>query len=476
MKKIFLTSFLVPSYRPIFCCGAGAAVLGVSSLVGSIISSTTQSDINASNVKLTKEENQKNRDWQSGEADINRSFQHDEALLQREWESRERYEQTGLEYSLQRKLMEQQRALDMQSWYEQQAYNSPSAQARRLAEAGLNPSAAMEAQTFGSTGGLSSAPSAPNPSPPSSSVPSGSMPSPIGNSSFNQENPMRAFEGISDVVRNLSEAGKNDAQANEINSMLIGKIEELITRADMQRALKDGYELQNFIQNEIKDATINKAFQEYAEVVARVGLTISQTSYYDELSLKTAEDKLLSVALTAESNAKTNQLKQMLPWYINETRASIENYRSQAERNRAEARDINLSADKKEFEKEIYSNPEFRQTFVDAFVTNAKREIRALDIDEINLSKLLEELEIIQKENKAWAIDKWIERALKITEGAKNLSDVYDKCLGGFLKFLKTGATKELETVVKYDSKGNVNSSVRRTKFVNKVRNSRRKK
>lgn len=158
-------------------CGAeilAPIALGLGAF-GTMASAVAAEDATDTNIN----ENEKNRRFNSSEAQKARDWQSDELQKSRDFESSQWLSRFGLESEQQMKMAEYTNQLAMQSWYEQQEFNTPAMQVQRMREAGFNP-AAIGGQAIYGAGGLSPAPaSSPSPSVVSPS-PSGSPSASVG--------------------------------------------------------------------------------------------------------------------------------------------------------------------------------------------------------------------------------------------------------------------------------------------------------
>lgn len=147
-----------------FKCGAdpvsAAFLTGSSGVLGSVI----QGEYSSANVDkqlgAQRQENQKNRDWQTEQAEINRQFQQGMVSQQNAFQSQ---------------LQAQQQRYNIESMNKQAQLNSPVYQRQQLEQANLNPQV-----YFGSQSSFSGSSALSGGSPSASGAPSGSMPGSVG--------------------------------------------------------------------------------------------------------------------------------------------------------------------------------------------------------------------------------------------------------------------------------------------------------
>lgn len=225
---------LINSHIPPKKCGmdpVSALITGGVGLVGNIgsaiIGADSADDARAANIS----ENQKNRDFQSAEADKSRQWQ--EAFWKEQFgaQTEEWYNQFNKQSQ---EWYNQQAYSNRQSydyWLAQQDYNSLANQAKRANSAGLNASAVIGNSTFGGTGlsaapvGASVSPNVPSPSTPSTSIPSGSSIQVAQPSNF-ADSFGHIVGGVSDLMKALASSRKDNADANQSEKMLSGMLQE----------------------------------------------------------------------------------------------------------------------------------------------------------------------------------------------------------------------------------------------------------
>lgn len=257
--------------------------------IGAAINTAGNVYSNERNITAQYNENKRNRDWQSSEAEKSRN-----------WSSAEWNRQFDAQRNeWQRQFEEQRRA-----WYGQQDYtyqknweqflreadyNSPKNQASRMMAAGLNPSAMFNNNggsglVSAATGNLANAPSssAPAPSVPTGGAISGAMASPVGSNVGHFENP---FQGLGELVRNFSEAAKNNATAQAQADALRSSALLSLAQAAGQELTNAGIQMDNFIKSKTKDAKIQR---EWTDLVFAYGAVLKQGAETDNTIMDTA--------------------------------------------------------------------------------------------------------------------------------------------------------------------------------------------
>lgn len=295
--------------------GIGSTLLGTGASIASQVRSNSYqahlaSEMQGEAMAFNREEAQKQRDWQHNESEIARGWQSDEwsrqfGLQNQEWFNR--YQLQNKEWYNQQRYANN---LALQQWYKQQEYNSPAATIQRGMEAGVNPAASL-GFNFGSTG-LSGAPtgvgspsvSAPSPMP--SDIGVGSQGSVGTGSLANIKNPADAISSmigsIGTFVKDLSSAGLNKSQSNEISTLLAQKLRGLYLDNENKEFNNKILEVDAFIKENIKDAEVGKAWDEWVKLGADIMYTnqLTDTSkqqeffYKYESLLSKAKEKLTS--------------------------------------------------------------------------------------------------------------------------------------------------------------------------------------
>lgn len=205
----------------------------------------------------------------------------------------------------QRKWQEQEwtRQFDMTNERQDELneYASPANQAARMREAGFNPSAIAA----GSSNTVA------QPTPTTTQVPHASpqttpiTPSQIGVASV--------FESIGSLVKNLASAKKDGADTTRIQSMLQVQLDNAFEELNLKRILVETNKLDLTIKKLTKDATVNKAFEEYLYLVGKTcseyalgkqlssqgDLNVALDKFYNTLEGLTAEQKMQAIIMTS---------------------------------------------------------------------------------------------------------------------------------------------------------------------------------
>lgn len=228
--------------------------------------------------------NLQNIEFQRGENSKNRRFQHDEAELQRDWQSDEWTRQFEAQRDEWYKQQEYQYGAQFEQWRKQfdyeSEYNTPRAQAGRMAEAGLNPSAVL-----GQQGGLVSAQHMSPTSSPQASVPTGGSVSgaaagaPAMASSPQLRNP---FEGFAQTIKDLSEASRTNKSLEPMIAELQSRAYQQLMDAGLKESMKSYTETKDFILSMSKDAHIAQAFRDLDATISETALNYAKTNQVKE--------------------------------------------------------------------------------------------------------------------------------------------------------------------------------------------------
>lgn len=261
-------------YVPRAACGAEIVVpsiigglLGIGSTVSGVVT-------NSSNQGFSKEENEKNRQFSSKEAQKQRNYD------ERVWG--DRFRETT---AWQEEYTAYQNDLAMQSWREQQEYNSPANQAQRMLEAGFNPAAVGAQSTFGS-GGLSPAPSsAPAVTSPGSSA--ASAPSPL---SSGMQNPVQ-LGSLGSFIADVSKASKD-------NQILKPLLQGMLLGNETKALVNQGLEIDNYIKKNTKNAKIKESWETVKRITSEIRMNVALTGKYDSETNLNKEKELFVAAQT----------------------------------------------------------------------------------------------------------------------------------------------------------------------------------
>lgn len=226
-------------YHPLFKNGAAlGAILGIAT-VGAVSGAgaaagdaLADSLFDTSGRDFAAGQNEQNRQWQSEEAQKNRDFQQQMQESNSNWYTNQWMMQNAQTNKQWYQQADYSNNLAYQSWWKQQQYNTPAAIASRLQSAGANPSAVLNAQTFGGTG-LSPAPVSPNsPNVSLPSTPSGAMPSSAMSSAAQLPITSHSVSELAAAYKSFKEGSVEKEKANAIITNLLAdtKNKETINR------------------------------------------------------------------------------------------------------------------------------------------------------------------------------------------------------------------------------------------------------
>lgn len=391
MKNGLLLNNYIPSFK------LGAETLGVAAfgLGTSIFGSELQNQSASS-------ENRKNRDWQSKEAEKQREWQ--EHMYDRsidEWQNQ--YDQQREEWY---KQLQAQYGAQWEQFVKQAEYNSPKMQVQRLAEAGINPSAALG---NGSAGGLMSASSLgsqASPAPPSG----GTLPAPGAGASAGtpaQFNPVSArsemISSIGGFLRDLSSAAKTSEEAKQVQDMALAQIRKLIADEQWQKSITDFQSIQNDIAKFTKNAKVHQSFADLGNAYVDIALKISQGELYDEEILN---KKVTRAVLEVERDLKNKQGQLLGLQIVNYD----ENFRAELALKKAMTNQANASSVASYFSGELFS------ALANTENSSRMAKLRAYDLD-VDMASLRRD---ILRDDKTISNETVIERIKKMVSEAKS--------------------------------------------------------
>ena len=252
----------------------------------------------------------------------------------RQWKYQKK--QMNLQFDLNERAADAAQAREMENWQTQfdaqNAYNDPSAQAQRLANAGLNVGA-----TIGGAGvsGVSSMS-------PAASGPRGGVSSPSGQYGPTAT-PATSLSDSAQAYYYMAAARKLDREtpgAGQTEELLGAQIRSLNTQTDIQ-------EFQLGIEQDLRDITISTRKEKLenlkantADLLSSADLKKVNASYLGELSAQAAANTVL---LNLEALLREKQI-EMQEDVRQEIRARIHNYYASAAQSRAMARWYNEDA------------------------------------------------------------------------------------------------------------------------------------
>lgn len=290
---------LISCRFPLLKCGVETIGLGLFGLGTSIFASEWQSQEAAS-------QNAKNREWQSKEAQKQRDWQ--EHMYDRsidEWQNQ--FDQQRTEWYNQ---LRAQYGAQWEQFVKQTDYNSPKMQVQRLAQAGINPAAALNS---GSAGGLISASSLgsqASPAPPSG----GTLPAPGAGASAGspaQFNPISVraemISSIGGFLRDLSSAAKTSEEAKQVQDLALAQIRKLISDEQWQKSITNFQDIQNRIAKSTENVQVNKAIAELGDLYVDIGLKQLRGELFDEEILNAQVARTVSL-IEGDNKLKEGQL------------------------------------------------------------------------------------------------------------------------------------------------------------------------
>lgn len=321
-------SNLFNCFRPSFKCGiaapVGAALVSSGSgLVGDVFDATLgynqQRHVQNVQMDFQSAENQKNRDWQTEQAEIARQYNTSERLSTQDW---------------------QKQMMDYQN-----EYNTPENQAKRLLAAGINPAVAM------SSAGTTSISASPGPGHPQSSP----IPSPVSGLSPLSFQPVslhipQLMSGVSSVISAMAAAKKANVETGYLESAIPDMLRGLKTDADLNEVSVQMRKLDNEIRKMKLPAEVESAYNDASKaywdaIVSKLttgkinnesDVLKSQKALNDSLSkLHSTQEKLFALDV-ANYGRKLNSLLQLQSAQASESRAIARNQLEQAELNNLE--------------------------------------------------------------------------------------------------------------------------------------------
>lgn len=327
----------------------------------------TQIDINNANIAAQREENQKDRDFQT-------------AQWQREFDAQTEF----------------QRSFWKEQFEAENAYNSPTAQVARLQAAGINPAALVS-----NISGVSSQAASPNSSSPSPSAPagghglSGSIPTALPISTD-----AALFSSLAQLNDSLNNAAKVGLQANEQNVMLQRNAANVSADTSLKQENARHMSLQNSIYATYGDkqaaAQLNKDLNEIELLKAEGKYKEALTKYND--------------VLTSTEKQKFGYNEQAFPIMIQNLRSYGETLKAEADEHYARANEAEAAAKKmasettyqdyensiKKIETDVYKGVLSEKEAMDALKNGVLNRIKA-DAAAAGKDKIVNEIEEYEK-------------------------------------------------------------------------------
>lgn len=299
---------------PLKKCGAAA---GASGVVGTWLQNMQAEDNVSRQLRAQQEENQKNRDWQTQQAEIDRQFQ---SLQQ------------GVSFGQQQQLQAQQQKYNLQSMAQQAKYNSPVYQRQQLEMSGVNPQVyfGQNSSFSGSSAQSGGAPSAPAPA-------HGAMPGGVSGLSPVSFQP-RALDiaAIGSAMKSFAEAKKLGVETEWLPRTLQADIMNKKSYSDLNSALKLGAQINNEIQNAKVPYSIKQAAADLAKTISEAELNDQRK--LTESSQQKVNDSLqrLNDSLEKLNDKEYERYGIFLRYYENQLQEQLNNLRADTGKKLAE--------------------------------------------------------------------------------------------------------------------------------------------
>lgn len=245
---------------------------------------------NAANISAAADLNEENRNWQHDEAELARERNRDEWNRQHEINKSDWYEQSQYNQGLMKDMLSEQFNNQRSQWqyqfYQTNAYNTPAAQAKRLNEAGLNPSAILGQ----GAAGLASAPSVSSPTPSSGSSVT-KLPESIQNvlAGTAQTTAPRgevnwlgdALNSLASAAKQLSSAGVDSNNIKYLTDSLSARLQKAFEEADTQKLINDHQRLDNFFSRESLEPRLKEQWKKVSLLSSQIAVNQSLKDDYD---------------------------------------------------------------------------------------------------------------------------------------------------------------------------------------------------
>lgn len=319
-------------------------------------------------------------EWNAAENEKARQFSSDEAQKQRDFERDEwlnRFDRESSEYYRQQSFSNKEA---YEYWLKQQEYNSPANMATRLHEAGLNASAALNAQQFGGTGLQAAPTSVPQPSSPAGA--SASAPAPLGATAPHVDfsNP-GAIADIGKFLKDVSDAASSNVQLQPLVKKISAEADNFIAQAGLSEAMTEGYRIENLIKENTKDARINQEWEKYRNLCADTilkGVTTekfrAEEIYTNSLNILAELEKHLKGKALEEATFRVMHQADLYYNQVMEIRSRI--FKNYKEGNLADSQ-AQLNALEYKFNDETFVNRKTSERFKNFIQA---REITGLDL------------------------------------------------------------------------------------------------
>lgn len=333
-------------------------------------------DIAAAQIRLQQEENQKNRDYNTAEAE--KARQHEINMIR----------------------------------------ETPSLQVQGMREAGINPQVALSNSTQVATGGSSGTQQA--------SYSGGLSPVP-----YQAQNPASAFAQVAQGLSSLASAKEKGANVGLIEK----QVENMAIDSQMKKALTDGYKLSNELQKLDLKYRDKKLLQDIQEQVVRMAATTAQGKLFTEQAKIQSSVEALNRSLANYHGQNADYLKLKIANYTVELNSVLKLNAAQTYKANQEAHESGVRATGLAFDNAIkkVDSENAAKLAIDKlnalkaqYMTDASKSATQRKQFEIECSKLNKVLEMYRKHPNKAALDAALD----------NFNEHFP-ILGGFIKALK---------------------------------------
>lgn len=368
----------------------GSAVGGLLSGIGSIFQSSSEKQINQQNIEMQRETN---------------------AMNERLW--REQFDEAKRQYfhTLKFNSEEAQKAFDREA-----QWNSPVNQMALLRQAGINPfsvfgqnasvAAAHSSPASGANGNIPSAPQmlAPNLTWQNSSLAAN----------------LQLVDSVVNAIDKLSSSSLRKSQKREIETLLKGKLEQLIADTENKDAQAALIRLQTDFENTFGYLMRDKQLQKYGAEISNLyedtALKISQGEYIDEQKLTEETKRIVNRATARMNNEQARIFEQQANTFMIRFNQDIKESNSRVKLNYSSAAESSEKAE-----------------------TERKNRVFVIGNSAMTFEKLTEDLRMAINENDTKIIENWIRQS---SGGGSN---AVDKLLHNVMKQIdKVRAPEEM--------------------------------
>lgn len=351
-------------------------ISGVFGIGETEMTNETNEQIAKSQIQLQQEENQKNRDYNTVEAE--KARQHEINMIR----------------------------------------ETPSLQVQGMHEAGINPQVALAHSTQVATGGSSGTQQA--------SYSGGLSPVP-----YQAQNPASAFAQVAQGLSSLASAKEKGANVGLIEK----QIENMAIDSQMKKALTDGYKLSNELQKLDLRYRDKKLLQDIQEQVVRMAATTAQGKLFTEQANIQSSVEALNRSLVNYHGQNADYLKLKIANYTLELNSVLKLNAAQTNKANKEAYESGVRATGLAFDnaiKKVDSENAARlamdklQALKAQYMTDASKSATQRKQFEVECSKLNKILEMYRQHPNKAALDAALD----------NFNEHFP-ILGGFIKALK---------------------------------------